>query len=118
MKVWVELGEKSQVLRIFRNRCEALAVSMQGDIITALVEKADAVGNIRQQVFNRANWRCEHCGASLTYKTGQMHEKLPKGKGGEVSLENCMLLCYNCHQGRPDAEHGARRPQFGKAHHD
>ncbi len=109
--VWVERDTHGQVIRIFRNLKMALE---QSDAIEQ-IERAEAVASIRMQVFNRAGWRCERCGAPLTYQTGQMDERVSKGEGGEVSLDNCWLLCHGCHQGRPDAEHGNRQPQFGKA---
>ncbi len=109
--VWVELAGL-RVVRIFRSRKDALH-STHRDI--GLMRRNEAVGDIRTQVFNRAGWHCERCGTPLTYQTGQMDERVSKGEGGEVSLDNCWLLCHGCHQGRPDAEHGNRQPQFGKA---
>lgn len=71
--------------------------------------KADAVRAIRDAVFARADGCCEFCGRRITKVTGEMHEKTPKGDGGEVSLENSVMLCHFCHTGRADSEHGTRR---------
>jgi len=46
-----------------------------------------------------------------------MDERHSKGKGGEVSVENCETRCSACHIG-PRGKHGDRGPQFsfsGKA---
>lgn len=71
--------------------------------------KRDAIEAIRRQVFAREKFRCRHCDKRLTWDIGEMNEIVPKGKGGEVSLDNCELLCHGCHQGRPDSVHGDRR---------
>ena len=76
--------------------------------------RSEAVKTIRDQVFARSGGECEDCGARVTKVTGEMHERLPRGKGGEISMTNCCFLCHACHQGRPDSEHGARRFQTSK----
>lgn len=87
------------------------------------MDKAHAVGAIRAQVFDRATGdslageelsECEICGRIIRWDTFEMNERIPKGSGGEVSLENCEALCYACHQGRPDSAHGDRRWQTAK----
>jgi hypothetical protein len=116
--VWVErIG--GQVVRIFR--------STHGEDFLRAVEsgtaetcpKRDAVGAIRSQIWKRCDGRCEWCGKPVT-ETGPLwrrmhcHEKLPKGSGGEVSIENCVGICQSCHFDNP-AAHGNRRPQFSKS---
>jgi len=78
------------------------------------VAKSVAVGTIRDQVFKRAGYICEFCGANLTITGGHMHEKNPRGKGGEISMDNSVAICYKCHLGRADSEHGNRRFQTSK----
>ena len=75
--------------------------------------RTDAVRSIRQQVYERDK-ECQRCGKPLTWKTGHMDEKISKGDGGEVSLANCWMLCFDCHEGTPTSEHGARRLMFGE----
>lgn len=82
-----------------------------------------AVEVIRREVFKRDSWRCTHCGEAVAWNTGHMHEKQPRGRivevfphvyvGGEISVDNCTTLCYNCHM-NTDAGHGERRPRFGE----
>lgn len=80
-----------------------------------ITTKAEAVGDIREQVFVRSVGKCEKCGKYLTEESMEMNEKHPKGvgwatgSGGEVSLSNCEALCRNCHQGNPSSVHGNRR---------
>ena len=82
--------------------------------------KAEAVGSIRRQVFERARnpltglVECENCGRIITWEFGEMHERVPKGNGGEVSLGNCEALCRECHTGSQDSAHGNRRWQTAK----
>lgn len=78
-----------------------------------------AVGIIRRQVFQRAGCTriqpgcCEECGATIiweagSYNSGEMHEVISKGKGGEVSVDNSKAICRACHTG-PNGAHGNRR---------
>lgn len=105
-KVFVEVNEQGQPIRILRNNLEVWKLS--SDVVRQW-PKSEAVREIRSQVFARANGECEYCGARITPVTGEMHEKLAKGNGGEVSLENSVALCHGCHTGRKDSEHGNRR---------
>jgi hypothetical protein len=43
-----------------------------------------------------------------------MHEVLPRGKGGRISLQNSIGLCADCHilNPRQKGAHGGRQPQF------
>ncbi len=104
----VETTEAGNVVRIFRTIKEAVKAGIAGSPLASM-PRAEAVGLIREFVRFRAGNACERCGVMLTKDTGEMHERLPKGKGGEVSLENCSWLCHACHQGAPDSAHGDRR---------
>jgi 5-methylcytosine-specific restriction endonuclease McrA len=79
-----------------------------------IMDRAHAVGAIRAQVWDRSEneegWHeCERCSRLIAWDSFEMNEKIPKGSGGEVSLENCEALCHACHQGGPDSAHGNRR---------
>jgi 5-methylcytosine-specific restriction endonuclease McrA len=45
-----------------------------------------------------------------------MHEKVFRGNGGEISLENSIILCADCHILNPNQKgaHGGRQPRFSK----
>jgi hypothetical protein len=80
--------------------------------------KKDAVGAIRSQIWNRCGGACEWCGKRIKesgplFSRMNMHEVIPKGSGGEVSLTNSVGICYTCHF-EDDRAHGLRRPQFTK----
>ena|SRR5271166_6604975 len=119
--VHVQINPEGLPIRIFRDKSWRLLPEDQ----VRTMDRAHAVGAIREQVFERALnletqvYECECCGRTITPETGEMNEKRPKGAGGgktggEVSLENCEALCRSCHQTGPDAAHKARRWQTSK----
>jgi 5-methylcytosine-specific restriction endonuclease McrA len=52
---------------------------------------------IRQDVFKRDKNMCVFCGKDVKY-VGHVHHKIPLEKGGDNSLENLQLLCFECHK--------------------
>lgn len=110
----VELSRDGQVVRIFRHRWQAVQSPAYDLGLVTEWPRFDATGSVRKQVYLRANGECERCGERITYKNGEMDEKVSRGEGGEVSLDNCWMLCHSCHTGENDySEHGYRRPMFG-----
>lgn len=121
-KVRVLIGDNDLPVRIFRKDKEWTKIPLDKWI---WMTKADAVGLIRLQVFERTGGKvfegetvvrgkCEVCERYITWDSMEQHERIFKGKGGSVSLENCVALCHDCHQGRPDSAHGNRRWQTAK----
>jgi 5-methylcytosine-specific restriction endonuclease McrA len=115
--VWVERID-SRIVRIFRSTHgqDWDNARVSGTLETC--PKKDAVGAIRSAIWKRCGGRCEWCGTPVTeagplWKRGHMHEQVAKGNGGEVSLDNSVMICYDCHFG--DNGHGNRRPQFTKS---
>jgi 5-methylcytosine-specific restriction endonuclease McrA len=51
----------------------------------------------KASAFHRCGGKCESCGAYLY--TGKFHfdHDTPDGLTGEPTLENCKVLCVNCH---------------------
>jgi 5-methylcytosine-specific restriction protein A len=47
--------------------------------------------------FQRANGRCEECGARLTIGKFHYDHDTPDGLLGEPTLANCRVLCIACH---------------------
>jgi 5-methylcytosine-specific restriction endonuclease McrA len=70
------------------------------------------VAEIRQQVYDRQGGRCRSCDKFVTSEQAHMHEKVHRGQGGEISLDNSEILCYDCHLNREEFGHGKRKPQF------
>ena|SRR5579859_3676383 len=70
---------------------------------------SQAVYIIRALVYNRAKRECERCAKRLTWEQMHMDEKVSRGEGGIISLDNCWCLCADCHILRPESEHGERR---------
>jgi hypothetical protein len=118
-QVRVEIGPNGLPCRIFRDHYWK---TCENEV--QIMDRGKAVGAIRAQVFDRATGdspaggetsECERCGRYIRWDTFEMHETLPKGKGGEVALSNCEALCHQCHQGGPDSAHGNRRWQTSKS---
>lgn len=114
----VEIGINGLPCRIFRTKEWKTCDSVQ------IMDRGKAVGAIRAQVYDRSeapegeHHECERCGRYITWDWFEMHETIPKGKGGEVSLSNCEALCKACHQTGPDAAHADRRWQSAKIKSD
>lgn len=95
--VYVELNDSGRVTRVFRG----YPPIGSGQKVRQQT-RTTAVAEIRQQVFRRANGNCEYCAAIITSDTGHMHEKVFRSRGGEISLDNSVAICHDCHRG----EHG------------
>lgn len=119
--VFVEINpETGKIIRIFKNTHKALVYPQE---IIKQSLKNYAVGEIRSQIVERSKIddrpSCEWCSRDLPGEVsgyglkGHMHEKQFKGKGGEISLENSVLICPNCHFNDEDA-HGDRKFQSSK----
>jgi 5-methylcytosine-specific restriction endonuclease McrA len=96
------------VIRIFKHGGGAIFLPPER---IAEYAKAYAVGRIRHQVFEASKGECRNCGRPINWKF-HLHEVIPKGKGGEVSLDNSIALCADCHLNQ---EHKARTPQFQRS---
>lgn len=98
-RCFVEVDADSNIIRIFKN--QGLACASDSFDLGRVFEypRKYAVEFIRKQVLLRANYKCEHCGSRVLWNTAHMDERIPKGNGGEVSLDNCRCLCADCHIG-------------------
>lgn len=105
-RCFVEKDASGNIIRIFRT--PGAAAASKGIVVEW--PRKDAVEAIRRQVFKRSGNECEYCGGPVTWKF-HMHEKIPRGERGEISLENCVALCSDCHL---NGEHGNRKPRFGE----
>ena len=112
-KVLVET-DRDGVIRIFRTVKAAVSSSAWEENRVARIDRGIAVGQIRRRVFERDEEKCVRCDEPVTWAGFEMNEKTFKGKGGEVSLENCEALCHNCHQGSVYSVHGNRKPKWSK----
>lgn len=107
-RVYVELDPSStRVIRIFTAAGLARIAQIEGRNVTEW-PRLNAKESIRRQVFERANKECEDCCRPISWGQMHLHEKIFRSHGGEVSLDNCMALCYRCHNGSA----GARHPQL------
>jgi 5-methylcytosine-specific restriction endonuclease McrA len=62
---------------------------------------AKVIKSVRAQVIERAEGRCERCGAFLGLdwgSDGQAHHRIPRSRGGQWTVENIEYLCAACHR--------------------
>ena len=111
--VFVQIDPQTDLpIRILKTMKAALDLDPS---VVRQMARSVAVGYIRKQVVDRARRGslilCEFCGNVINEFIGEMHEVVPKGNGGEVSVDNSRFICNNCHTGAKDSEHGERRWQ-------
>jgi hypothetical protein len=96
-KVWVQLGDNGEAVRIFKNQKE-MFFSCPVDR-EACVERSIATGQIRAAIWARQKGTCIRCPNLFTYAGMHLHEVNHRGRGGNISLENSVGLCHDCHLG-------------------
>ena len=111
-QVWVEVDEVGNPIRIFYSQRRAIQVGVEGKKVE-LFDRSVAVSVIRDIIWDRTGGDCTWCGNPITKASLHMHEVLPRGEGGEISLDNSVGICADCHIG-PQGAHGNRRPRFGE----
>lgn len=52
---------------------------------------------LRQEVFERDQFRCQFCGNGVLWHTGHLAHKKSRGSGGSDTAENTRVLCARCH---------------------
>lgn len=106
--VYVQLDEFTGLcVRVFKNR----KIAFENIESPKCIERALAVSQIRRQVFSRQEGVCLRCPNIILWTSGHLHELITRGQGGEISLDNCEMLCADCHL---NGAHGDRKPQFTK----
>ena len=111
--VWVEKID-GRIVRIFRgthgvNFTQALA---EDRVFTC--PRLDAVREIWDTIFTRSAGKCEYCSHPITrsgWTKGEMHEEVPRGTGGEISVFNSKMICRDCHRNDPRG-HANRKLHF------
>jgi 5-methylcytosine-specific restriction endonuclease McrA len=69
------------------------------------------ISEIRRAVFKRQKRKCLWCDRDVTWEGCHLHEKKFRSQGGEISLENSIILCPYCHL---NWAHGDRKLRFKK----
>lgn len=67
---------------------------------------------VRDAAWKRSGGRCQGCTAKLFPSRFAYDHIKPDGLGGEATLENCQVLCTNCHNTKTVEED---RPPMQKA---
>ncbi len=59
--------------------------------------------DVKKKAMERSRNRCERCGIDFDEGfTGEFHHIIPVVFGGDNSIDNCSLLCRNCHRATPN----------------
>ena len=90
----VELDAEGTAIRIFKSRNTA---SVSG-VDFAWMQYGEAVKEIRHKIWLRCGGECEFCGSIINENTMEMHEKIHRGKQGEISLVNSRAACRGSHK--------------------
>jgi len=106
--VWVRLGANFKAAEIYKSFKECIQANPPYYI---QLDRHIAVSEIRKQVWDRIQGECTYCGQFVTEETFHMHEEIPRGQGGNYSLENSIGICSSCHL---KDVHGNRNPRFGE----
>lgn len=107
--IWAELNYDGYAIRIFKNRkAMVMALPYFEDGPAKQMDRREAVSQIRHQIFVNQGGQCKYCPTRFSEAQMHMHEKIHRGKGGEISLENSVGLCAACHIG-PSGEHSDRQ---------
>lgn len=64
--------------------------------------KAQAMRELRFEVFRRDGWKCVDCGVPVRWDgigAGHLAHIRSRGAGGSDTLSNTRLLCSACHRG-------------------
>lgn len=61
------------------------------------MKRREFPAKVRAAAFERADGRCESCGAKLMTSAFHYDHRIPDAMGGEPVLENCEVLCKTCH---------------------
>lgn len=111
-KAAVEVSEDGRIIRIFKTLSAAVSSDLPDERIQ-IVSYRMAISKIRQQVWERTKGNCEWCAKIISDQSMHLHEMIHRGEGGEISLINCVGICYECHFGPAKTAHGNRSLRFG-----
>ncbi len=110
--VWCGIGENGLPRCIYKNRKQAV---LAGEPLGgAFMLRAIAVESVRRQIWERDGHKCTHCGVTVGWFVMELHERIWRGRGGQVSVDNGATLCQNCHADDPVAGHGKRKVLWSK----
>lgn len=51
----------------------------------------------QKQVYKNQNGRCAVCGRDFYFAQMEAHHRVAFADGGETTIENCLMLCRDCH---------------------
>jgi len=113
-RVFVEL-QNGSIIRIFRNSATAVLSKAWEERRVEEYPRREAVQCIRAKVFKDREGLCKYCGKYApfdgdVYSRGHLHEELPRGRGGEISIFNSVWACYDCHK----HQHPEKQLRFGE----
>ena len=58
------------------------------------------MGAMKEYLYSKYGCRCEVCGKEFAKDELTGHHIVMRSKGGEVTEDNILIACYNCHFGK------------------
>jgi hypothetical protein len=109
-QVWAQY-ENDLPIRIYKHHKDAIRAELAG-LDVRPVDFAEAMGSIRKQRWLLDDRRCTECGKKLplngsVFQRAHFAHITGRGRGGEDSVENGVIKCYDCHITR---EHSGWNP--------
>ena len=105
--VWVVQNAKGEAIRIL-SKANEKEVRRPSEVVYYDWDRREAVCSVRRQIFDRCKGFCEICASPVIESSGHMHEQVHRGQGGEISLDNSVFICVQCHK----RAHNDRNPRW------
>lgn len=67
---------------------------------------------LREEMFERDNWKCRYCGIGVTAETAALDHIIPISKGGQGTAENLATCCMMCNSIKSGRSYDEAAPQI------
>lgn len=83
---------------VFRSPTTSIAVPATMRLIRSINKRWKTPRFRKKVLFNRDDWRCQYCGADLTWSSIEVEHVMPVSRGGSTSWTNCVAACRPCNK--------------------
>tara|TARA_Y100000310_G_scaffold8651_1_gene9184 strand:+ start:232 stop:501 length:270 start_codon:yes stop_codon:yes gene_type:complete len=81
-----------------------------------IAKKRFASAELKRRIFGRDEGRCYLCGDTYEYDQVVAEHVIPRGKGGQTTLENLKIACRPCNRKKSDMSVEQFREKYGRGH--